>query len=162
MDGLILFSHGSVLCGAGSALEAHASELRKRGGWAQVEIGYLNYSRPTFEEAVRRLASAGIRRITVVPYFLVPGYFVATSLPREIERVSAEYPVLEFSLAEPIGYDDSLADALLELAESAKGSEYWREDLAKAVQRCEANPRCPLFGTDRCPMTLARQPEGVL
>src|SRR5687768_11321086 len=80
VDGLILFSHGSVLCGAGNALEAHVARLREGREWAAVEIGYLNYSRPTFQEAVQRLAAAGIRRISIVPYFLVPGYFVTTSL----------------------------------------------------------------------------------
>ena len=162
LDGLILFSHGSVLCGAGEALESHAARLRESGDWAAVEIGYLNYSRPTFAEAVGRIAASGIRRVTIVPYFLVPGYFVTSSLPREVVKARTESPGLEFSIAEPIGYDDSLADAMLELAENARGPESWRKDLARAAEQCETNPRCPLFGTPRCPMALALQSEGMV
>src|SRR5207253_2121682 len=40
MDALILFSHGSVLCGAGQALDEHAARLRERGDFGIVEIGY--------------------------------------------------------------------------------------------------------------------------
>ncbi len=161
MDGLILFSHGSVLCGAGEALEAHAHRFRERGEWTAVEIGYLNYSRPTFQEAVQRLASNGIRRIVIVPYFLVPGKFVTHDLPRAIAQAKLDCPEVDFFIAEPIGFDAALADVILELAESAYASESWGADLKRAADRCERNPRCPLFGTERCRDRIARKPEAV-
>ena len=161
MDGLILFSHGSVLCGAGEALEAHASRLREREEWAAVGIGYLNYNRPTFQEAVQRLASSGIHRIVIVPYFLVPGKFVTHDLQRVIGQAKSDFPDLDFSIAEPIGFDAALADVILELAESAYGPEAWGANLHRAAERCDWNPRCPLFATVECPHTYAGEPEAV-
>jgi sirohydrochlorin cobaltochelatase len=161
LDGLILFSHGSLLCGSGLALEEHAAQLRASGRWSAVEIGYLNYSEPTFPQAVSDLYGRGIRRITVLPYFLVPGKFVSSDLPREAGLVQARYPELEISVAEPLGYDDSIAEAILELAAKARGPEAWRLDLARAAGECEESPRCPLFGTIRCPGTLSRALEPV-
>jgi len=161
LDGLILFSHGSVLCGAGEALEAHAGRLREREEWAAVEIGYLNYNRPTFQEAVQRLASSGIPRIVIVPYFLVPGKFVTHDLPRVIDQAKSDFPELDFSIAEPIGYDSALADVILELAESAEGPEAWGVDLERAAGTCERNPRCPLYSTKQCPNAHARNPVTV-
>ena len=159
MDGLILFSHGSLLCGSGQALDGHAQSLREAGRWAEVAVGYMNYGRPSFLESVSRLAEAGIDRITVVPYFLVPGKFVTVDLPRHLQQARAEYPGLEFRVAEPIGFDETLAEAVLELARGARGPEAWRLDLARAAGYCEEDRACPLYGTVRCPRTVARPLE---
>src|SRR5262245_58373245 len=128
MEGLILFSHGSLLCGAGTALEAHAARLRTQGAFDVVEIGYMNYSQPYFAEAVARCAAAGAVRIVVAPYFLVPGKFVSVDLPRHIAEAQAARPGLAFAVADPIGYDASLADALISLAADAKPADFWDEE----------------------------------
>lgn len=151
MEALILFSHGSVLCGAGETLRQHARRLRERGGYALVEVGFLNYSEPTFAEAAARCREAGAARIIVVPYFLVPGKFVKVDLPTQIAAVRERWPEMEFRIAPPIGFDARLADALLEQAAGARGSERWRDDLCRASDFCEADPQCPLYGTPRCP-----------
>lgn len=155
MEALILFSHGSVLCGAGRTLHEHAERLRARGEFERVEVGFLNYSRPTFAEAVARCADAGATRIVVLPYFLVPGVFVRADLPKAIDAARAAWPDLDFTVAEPIGFDDALADAILELAADARGAKSWREDLERAPQFCQKNPRCPLYGRELCPLTPA-------
>ena len=152
---LILFSHGSVLCGAGAALEEHADRLRQRGEFAQVEIGYMNYSTPTFADAVARCHGAGHRKALVVPYFLVPGYFVTNSLPQHLARARESFPDIEFTVASAIGFDDTLADALIDSARDPLPAHAWREDLAAASNSCRANPECPLYGAPGCP----RAPE---
>ena len=151
MDGLILFSHGSLLCGAGETLKEHADRLRGRSGFDVVEVGYMNYSEPSFEEAVTQCAEAGATRIVVVPYFLVPGKFVRSDLPEHIEAARVKRPHLEFVVAEAIGYHEELADAILDMAEHARPSDSWRQDYDRASSHCEADPHCPLYGTPRCP-----------
>jgi sirohydrochlorin ferrochelatase len=152
MDGLILFSHGSVLCGAGETLREHAGRLRARGGFAVVEVGFMNYSRPTFAEAAAKCAAAGVSRAIVLPYFLVPGKFVTSDLPKRILEARAEQPGMEFVVAEPVGYHPALADAVLELAAAARTCEDWREDMRRAAAFCEGDPDCPLYDTPRCPL----------
>ena len=152
MNALILFSHGSLLCGAGEALDAHAEGLRKIGNWPVVAVGYLNYSEPTFQEAVRYCHEQGAQSITVVPYFLIPGYFVTSSLPKRIAEAQENYPDLTFTIAPALGHDSRLADAILESAAHPMGHEDWRGDLASAARGCRANPECPLYGTPKCPL----------
>lgn len=153
MDALILFAHGSLLCGAGEALFAHAERLRARGDFAIVEVGFLNYNAPTFDEAVARCAAAGATRIVVVPYFLVPGKFATIDLPERVATARRAWPNMEFVIAEPIGYDEALADAVLALAEKARPFQFWREDYRRAAAFCVASPQCPLYGTLHCPKT---------
>ena len=139
-------------------LHEHADRLRATREFALVEVGFLNYSEPKFADAVRACSAAGVERVIIVPYFLVPGVFVAKDLPRALDSVRPEFRSLEFVLADPIGFDPRLADAILDLAESAAGPDRWREDLLRAPEFCTANPRCPLFRTPSCPATLGSTP----
>lgn len=159
MDALILFSHGSLLCGAGETLKEHARSLLARGEFSAVEVGFMNYSQPTFEEAVEKCLRAGCDRIIVTPYFLVPGKFVGVDLPRRLSAAKLAHPEVQFVAAEPFGYDSLLADSLLDLADRARGSERWRDDYESAGLHCESDPKCPLHGTSSCPRS--RSPMGA-
>ena len=155
MNALILFSHGSLLCGAGEALDAHAGRLRRTGEWDRVAVGYMNYSEPTFAQSVAECAEAGATRILVLPFFLVPGYFVTKSLPEQVEAAQAAHPALEFTVADAIGFDAGLADALIASAQDPLGPDEWRDDLAAAARGCRARPDCPLYATPNCPRVPA-------
>ncbi len=158
MNALILFSHGSLLCGAGEALDAHAARLRARGGWDWVGVGYLNYSAPTFAESVAQAVQAGATRITVLPYFLVPGYFVLKSLPETVDAVRPDYPSVEFTIAPPLGKSDALVDALLLSAQTARPPGAWDDNLQRATRACKPSPTCPLFQTPECPKAPGDRP----
>lgn len=160
MEAVILFSHGSVLCGAGETLKWHARRLKELGGYAVVEVAFLNYAEPTFAHAAARCHQAGATHVTVVPYFLVPGKFVRVDLPAQIEAARRQWPEVDFRIAPPIGFDERLADSLLELASEARAHDQWREDLKRASDFCEADAQCPLYGTPRCPRVPA--PPAVL
>lgn len=157
MDAVILFSHGSVLCGAGEALKAHAVRLREAGLAPVVEVGYLNYSEPLFAEAVDRCVAAGAARLLVAPYFLIPGYFVKVDLQKAVVAAQARYPALPFVTAQPMGFDSRLAEIVIEAAQTAAPPTQWREDLRRASQFCRANPQCPLYGTPECPATQKKE-----
>ncbi len=151
MPALILFSHGSLLCGAGEALDAHAERLRQSGDWDRVEVGYMNYSEPTFADAVARCQAEGSAEIVVLPFFLVPGYFVTKSLPEHLAASQAAFPEITFTVAKALGYDPGLADALIASAQAPLGSGEWRDDLTAAARGCRARSDCPLYATPNCP-----------
>jgi len=150
MNALLLFSHGSLLCGAGEALDAHADRLRRTGTWDMVAVGYLNYSAPTFAETVAECAARGATQILVLPFFLVPGYFVTKSLPECLATARVAHPGLEFTVADAIGFDTGLADALVASAQAPLGPDEWRDDLTAAARGCRARPDCPLYATPNC------------
>ena len=155
MNALILFSHGSLLCGAGEALETHAGRLRQSGEWDRVSVGYMNYSEPTFADAVASCREAGAQQITVAPFFLIPGYFVSQTLPERLAEVKEAFPDITFTVAQALGYDTGLADALIDSALAPLGPEEWRDDLTAAARGCRARPDCPLYATPNCPRVPA-------
>jgi sirohydrochlorin ferrochelatase len=150
---IILFSHGSLLCGAGENLRLLAGRMQARGDADIVEVGYLNYSEPLFAEAFERCVQSGATQITVVPYFLVAGKFVKVDLPREIEKEKARFSHVQVLVADAMRSHTSLADAVLACAERKAPPAQWRDLLNTAPQFCRANPECPLFGDPKCPTT---------
>lgn len=150
MHALILFSHGSLLCGAGEALEAHAARLRASDRFGLVGIGYLNYLEPSFAAAVDEAAAAGATRITVAPYFLVPGFFVTKSLPDALAAARARHPQVEFAAAAALDDAACLADALIASAADARPASQWRAVLERALAACRRAPSCPLFREREC------------
>src|ERR1041385_366040 len=143
--GLILFSHGSLLCGAGQTLRDHAERIRALGHYAVVEVGFMNYSSPPFTDAVARCADALCERAIVVPYFLFPGYFVSTGMPKHVDSARAAWPGIEFTCAGPIGFDDSLEAAIVELARTSREYHEWGFDVDDAKRSCEMSAECPLY-----------------
>lgn len=151
MRAVILFAHGSLLCGAGQALLVHAARLRELGIAPLVEIGYLNYSEPPFLEAVAKCTEQGATQIIVTPYFLVPGKFVKVDLPKAVAEAESKFPNIAFILAEAIGFEERLADALLRSAQEARPPEAWGRDVEAATEFCRPSPECPLYLTPFCP-----------
>lgn len=153
MDAILLFSHGSVLCGAERNLLELAQRMRARGDAAIVEVGFLNYTEPTFEHAVERCAAQGATRIVIAPYFLVAGKFVVKDLPAQIDAARAAHPSLTFVVADVIGFHEALADAILDSAASACAPSRWSEAIGDAAKDCRESPKCPIYGAPPCRVT---------
>ncbi|HEX7829023.1 MAG TPA: CbiX/SirB N-terminal domain-containing protein [Thermoanaerobaculia bacterium] len=150
MDAILLFSHGSVLCGAERNLLDLAARMRERGDAAIVEVGFLNYTEPSFEHAVERCAAQGATRIVIAPYFLIKGKFIVSDLATLIDDARAKHPSLTFIVADVIGFHESLADAILDSAAHARPTSAWRDEIADAAMFCRRSPKCPLYGAPPC------------
>lgn len=155
VDAIILFSHGSLLCGAGETLRRIAEHMQRRGDAPVVEVGYLNYSRPPFEAAFERCVAAGATRIVIAPYFLAAGKFVSVDLPPRIEAMRARYPGIEVRVADAMRFHEGLADAILSCAGQAAPPARWRDLLQTAPEYCRVDPQCTLYGSHQCPLSGA-------
>jgi len=158
---VVLFSHGSLLCGAGVAVGDHARRIRDTGLFGDAGVGFLNYSEPSFDTTVAEFAAAGFSRIVVAPYFLVPGYFVSVALPKKLASARQAYPGIDFVVAGSLGADSRLADALIATAECPRPRDRWREALFVDPEHCRMRDDCIVYGTSYCPVhaqtTLAWQ-----
>jgi sirohydrochlorin ferrochelatase len=150
VQAILVFSHGSVLCGAERNLVDLVGRLRARGDAPIVELGFLNYNQPSFADAVERCVRQGATRIVIAPYFLIAGKFVVADLPRVIAEERAKHPQVEFLTADVIGFHPALADAILASATTAKPTSEWRSAIRETAEWCRDNPKCPLHGTDVC------------
>ncbi len=160
--GVVLFSHGSLLCGSEQALRRHAERLKSYNVADIVEPGFLNYNSPSFADGVASAVEQGATRIIVAPYFLAPGKFVTYDLPRALQIEESRHPSVKFVLAQPLGFDERLALAVTQSAEAAASREYWRLDLERAPAHCRYEAACPLFETDACSRGSEKAASNVL
>ncbi len=118
--GVLLLGHGSRLLSANEPLKDVARSINKKGLYESVEAAFLQLTKPDFKETVDLLASRGVDKIVVMPYFLYTGVHVRDDLPREIEQSNKKYPDIEFVMAPNLGFHPSLVDITMErLSETA-------------------------------------------
>jgi sirohydrochlorin cobaltochelatase len=83
-----------------------------------VEVAFLRLARPFLQDAVRRCALLGARRIVVVPLFLNTG-LLARRVPRKLVWLRRQFPGLELIEVGHLGVDPSLVDVLVRRALAA-------------------------------------------
>jgi sirohydrochlorin ferrochelatase len=116
--GIVIFAHGSSVPSANQAVQAVAEAAAAAGAFERVETAFLE-AHPNLEEAVTRLADAGVTRILVVPYFLTLGIHLQRDLPAMVKRLAETYHSLEIRVAPPLDGHPALVRVLLDRANSA-------------------------------------------
>ncbi|KPL90341.1 sirohydrochlorin chelatase [Herpetosiphon geysericola] len=119
MHGLLIIGHGSLLPASGATMLRLAARLRERGVAALAEAGFLNYSQPDLAQATARLVEQGATEISVLPYFLIDGYFVQVTLRQQVEQIASYYPHVAFNLAPAFGEHPALAQLVQKRADQA-------------------------------------------
>lgn len=110
----IIVGHGSVLSDAGSTMLRIADRLHQQQDLPRVMAGFLNYSQPTFAEAVEGCLDEGAVTIVVQPYFLIAGSYVQDGLQQVIATAQRQHPHVQFVQTDVLGAHS----LLLELAQA--------------------------------------------
>lgn len=116
---IVLFAHGSAsVPAANQAVEQTARALGERGGYRHARAAFLEPVRPDLGDAVASLAAEGVKRILVVPYFLIAGVHLLRDLPRIVERLVSIHDV-EVLVAPPLDGHPAMLGILLDRAREA-------------------------------------------
>lgn len=110
--GVILLGHGSLRTNGGAAMIRLAERAQESGVAPLVEAAFLNYRRPSFQEALARCIAANVTDIVVQPYFLVPGKFVRSDVAQLVAAEQLAHPELTLRVARPFGEHPALARLL--------------------------------------------------
>jgi sirohydrochlorin ferrochelatase len=115
---LLLIAHGSRRAEANAELQEVANALVQRGGYAFVQISFLELTGPSIEEGGRLCVQAGAEEVVMLPYFLSPGVHVREDLVESRGNLSQEFPQVRFLLAEPLGGHPLLLEILEQRAQT--------------------------------------------
>ena len=116
MKGIILFGHGSRTAEYARPFERIQATMHARQPMAMVELGFLEFTRPSLDEAIECLVGRGARQISVVPIFIGPGKHVLKDLPQLAANAMHRHPGLEIALATPVGEAQEVIDAMANFA----------------------------------------------
>ncbi len=114
--GVVLFAHGSRDPLWRAPIEAVEARMRQQAPGAQVRCAYLELADPDLPTAVRELAGAGVRRLTVVPMFLGTGKHAREDLPQLVQALREEHPGMEVIVQGAIGEDPRMTALMAEIA----------------------------------------------
>jgi len=106
-----------------------ANSLREKSGYERAHVAYVQFVAPPIPEAVAQLVGEGVREIVVLPVFLGKGVHVREDIPHLLQRAQRAHPEVRFRLAPPLGYDEKLADILLDRLDKASLLEEGRDGI---------------------------------
>jgi len=116
VKGIILFGHGSRTAEYVRPFERIQAAMLARQPAAMVELGFLELTRPSFDEAVECLAGRGATLISIVPIFIGPGKHVLKDLPQLAADAMHRHPGLAVELTTPVGEAQEVIDAMASFA----------------------------------------------
>jgi sirohydrochlorin ferrochelatase len=110
MNALLLIAHGSRSADANADLIHLAEQLRDDN--PIIVASYLELAPPSIDDGARECVARGASRVVMLPYFLSAGVHVRRDLTEARDRLAAEFPRVEFRLAEPLGRHPLLAEVV--------------------------------------------------
>jgi sirohydrochlorin cobaltochelatase len=111
---VLLCAHGSRDPEAIAEFEAFAAALRPRLSDVEFASGYLEFARPTIQDALTALTARGARRVLAVPGMLFAASHVKNDLPWELNRFAANNPGIEVRFGRELAIDPKLLQAAAE------------------------------------------------
>lgn len=115
-QGIILFGHGARTAAYVEPFRRIREAMLARNPQAEVEIGFLELSQPTLEDAIAALAARGIHNVRIVPIFFAPGRHILKDLPERAAAAMDRHPELEIEVSEAVGMIPAVIEAMAEYA----------------------------------------------
>ena len=127
--GILIVSHGSPREGTNRGFEAMVARVASRLEGAVVLPAFFSIAHPDIPEQMAAMASRGVRRVLLMPYFLYSGQHVTVDIPALLDQCRAGLPELSIELLPTLENDPALEDLLVErLAPFAEPGEVFRKD----------------------------------
>ena len=116
---LLVMVHGSPRPVANEDMFAVVEDVRARGRFPIVAVGFMECNEPNIPDAIDGCVAEGATRIVAVPYFLHTGTHVCDDLPTLLEEAQARHPQVEFLLGDYLGLSPRVSDLLAARAADA-------------------------------------------
>jgi sirohydrochlorin cobaltochelatase len=114
--GVLLFAHGARDPAWSQPFEAVARRCIEQRPERPLALAYLDFMRPTVEEAATALAAQGCSVVDVVPLFLGTGGHVRRDVPRLVAAIAARFPAVRWQLRPTVGESPEVVDAMARAA----------------------------------------------
>jgi precorrin-8X/cobalt-precorrin-8 methylmutase len=122
MTGIVVAGHGSRDPDAVREFEALVELVRARAPGQAVTHGYLEFSSPTIDAAVRANLDAGSTGVAVVPGVLLAARHAKNDMPAEVLALARDFPANDFHFGAPLGLHPNLLQLAQERIVAAEGT----------------------------------------
>lgn len=112
MRGIVLFAHGARDPEWARPFEAIRERVRAKRPEYRIGLAYLEFMRPTLDEAIDAAIAEGALCVTVFPLFMAEGGHVRRDVPRILDDLRAKHPRIPITLESAIGEVPEILDAI--------------------------------------------------
>ena len=118
---LLVMVHGSPRPIANQEMFRVVEEVKARGMFDFVHVGFMECNEPNIPDAVDACVAQGAEKVIAVPYFLHTGTHVADDLPTLLEGAQQRHPGVLFQMGRYLGASPRLTEILASRAQAASG-----------------------------------------
>jgi sirohydrochlorin cobaltochelatase len=112
--GLLIVCHGSPLRAANEGFIAMVGRIAARLGMGNVLPAFFALVRPNLQDQIAELASRGVERIVIMPYFLFQGQHVDIDIPNILAQCHEWFPHVSLELMPTLENDPAVETVVVE------------------------------------------------
>ena len=113
---LILIAHGSKNKAWVKPLQNIYTSFKKAESSKSIQLSYLEFCRPTLEEAFKKAVKAGYKDILILPMFMANGNHTKRDIPQKINSFKKLNPKTKIKLLPAVGEHPEVMDLYKKLA----------------------------------------------
>ncbi len=110
--GLILLAHGSRDPMWSAPMRAIADRIRAQAPALTVGLAYLEFTAPTFPEAVATMIASGVDSIDIAPLFLGQGGHLKRDVTALMDAARISHPDVRIAALPALGESPAVLDAI--------------------------------------------------
>ena len=114
VTGILIFSHGSRRAEATEGFQAMVARVASRLQGSLIEPAFFSIARPDIPDQVSAMASRGVRRILLMPYFLFSGRHMRVDIPALLDECRQRFPEVTLELLPELENDPAVEDVVVE------------------------------------------------
>lgn len=108
---LLIIAHGSPRKQANDEIIKLAKKIRARKPRPYViQHAFLDCASPNISQGIDLLAQKGLKKITVLPFFLVSGKHTQIDIPKILKEKRKQYKEITIHLKKPLGQFSEMID----------------------------------------------------
>lgn len=111
-EAILLLSHGSRRQEANAEWTVIWQMVQQRRPDRLVQGAYIEFAKPSLEEAVMKLVGEGAERIIIVPLFLTVGAHCRSTIPERLDALQQKYEQVSMEMTAHIGAEPLLVDII--------------------------------------------------
>jgi sirohydrochlorin ferrochelatase len=119
---VIILWHGSRGDGNDAAVRPIVAAIRESVSNDIVEYAFLQYAKPTPDEALESCIRRGAEKIVIVPFFMQSGIHVTKDIPVFLDNARRKHPALDIRVTDYVGTHPLMKQIVADLISKSKES----------------------------------------
>ena len=117
---VIILGHGSRGNRNDTAIKQVVDAIKMCRSYAIVEYAFLQYVRPTPDEALDRCIRQGAKEILIIPFFMQAGAHVTKDIPAFLDKARTQHPECNIRSTDYVGAHPLMTQIVMDLVDKAK------------------------------------------